>query len=125
MIQISKIYDNIKLWFQTQKAKRIATLIMKQKVANIRAGKVIKRKYKKVTQERRKRYGLQTSYVDLTGNRKYSNKSWRLLDSWKVMDIRYTPKAKKAKIIIRFTKELANTIYTAQVKRYGKFLNRA
>lgn len=96
--------------------KKIAKKHMKERVQAIQSGKVIRRKYADSTERRRRRYGLRTDTVNLTGNRAYSNKSWRLLGSWRVrVDT-------NRKVSIIWTRQEAAIIYDAQVRRYGEFL---
>jgi hypothetical protein len=61
--------------------KQISEDIFEQRVRDIKAGRVIKRSYSPYTVAARKRAGLQTSYVDLTGNFIYSKKHWRLFNT--------------------------------------------
>lgn len=96
--------------------KKLAKRDMKRRVKAIRSGKVIKRKYADSTAKRRRRYGLRVDRVNLTGNRRYSRKSWRLLDSWRV-----NIKDRKT-VVITWTRQEAATIYDAHVRRYGEFL---
>ncbi len=120
--------------------------IMKKKVKRIRAGKVIKRAYAASTKIKRRRAGLQTSHVDLTGNSAYyarsikwksrkseSNKKkkernsanqaqkggWRLLDEWK---IKITG---KKTIVAVWKHKRAKQIYEYQVRRYGEIFRKA
>jgi hypothetical protein len=104
--------------FQLEPAelKKIAKKHMKERVKAIRAGRVIRRRYATSTAVKRRRYGLRTDRVNLTGNRRYSGKSWRLLDSWRVR----VDSSKRVSIV--WTRNEATVIYDAQVRRYGRFL---
>lgn len=104
---------------EREKIKDSVIALMQKKVKRIRSGKVIKRGYSKYTIKARKSFGLQTKYVDLTGNRLYSKKSWRLLDSWKV---RFK---KKDTVVVEWTKNEAATLYGYHVKRYGPVFKNA
>lgn len=99
-----------------QDLKKIAKKEMKARVKEIRAGRVIKRRYAPSTQKKRRRYGLRTDRVNLTGNRKYSGKSWRLLASWRVRI-----KDDRTVLIVWSRNEAAN-IHDAHVRRYGEYL---
>lgn len=87
---------------------------MMDAVANIRRGKVITRGYKPATRKARKRHGLQTAFIDLTGNKGYSRKGWRLLDSW-------TVRARKTgrSLVVSWKSTQARTLYGYIQKRFG------
>lgn len=104
------------LQLSTRQLKAIATKSMKKTVANIKAGRVIKRKYADSTKRKRRKYGLKTSKVDLTGNRGYSGKSWRLLNSWKVVS------KGPNKVSIVWTRVRAATIYSHLTRLYGRVI---
>lgn len=99
-----------------QQLKKIAKKEIKRRVRAIKAGKVIKRRYAKSTAKKRRRYGLRVDKVNLFGNRSYSGKSWRLLNSWAVKIV----SAKKVSMI--WTRSEAARIYDHLTIRYGRFL---
>ena len=113
MIKIAKIR------YGKSELKKIANNIMQKKIKNIRKGRVIREKYKKSTANKRRKYGLQTKYVDLTGSNAYSRKSWRLLDSIDVV-VR-----SNRNVVAIWTRGEASLIYEHHVRRYGSFLKRA
>lgn len=100
-----------------KKMERIAKRVMSERVAAIRAGRVIRRGYADSTQRARRRAGLQTQHVDLTGNRAYSRKSWRLLDSWRVANL------SSHRSVVVWTHPDAPRLYETHRRRYGKLFS--
>lgn len=91
----------------------IATNVVKEQVADIRAGKVITRSYSPFTVIKRRKHGLNTSFVDLTGNSTYSGHPWRTLDSWHIII-----QGKKAVLV--WNNSEAERIYKEHLRRYGQ-----
>ena len=77
---------------------------------------LIKRGYSVVTQKRRERFGLQTSFVDLTGNRRYSKKQWRMLNQGKVSV------TKKKEAVVYWKRNDAAKLWKYHLRRYGKII---
>jgi len=94
--------------------KEIAEEWMAIRVGEVRRGKIIRKKYKPSTIRRRRRFGLQTAFVDLTGNRKYSRKQWRLLEQFQARAL------SNSKAVIEWKRNDAATLYGYHVRRYGK-----
>jgi len=99
-----------------QELKKIAQKHIKKQVKAIRAGKVIKRRYAASTAKKRRKYGLRVDKVNLTGNKSYDGKSWRLLNSWSIKIVSAT------KVSMIWTRSEAARIYDHLVIRYGNFL---
>lgn len=95
---------------------KIAESEMRKKVKRVRSGKAIRRRYAPSTEAKRRKYGLRTSSVNLYGNSQYSNKNWRMLDSWRV-------KRKDNKtVVIEWTFDEAARLYDYHVRIFGNFL---
>lgn len=97
--------------------KKIAEDTIKKRVKEIRAGRVITRAYRPSTVKKRRKHGLQTAHIDLTGNLGYSKHPWRLLDSWHVQVVDKT-------IHIRWNYPEAERIYGYTVRRFGNVFMR-
>lgn len=104
-----------------KETKEIAKEYMINVVNAIRAGKVLKTtfrryKYAPSTIKRRRKYGLQTKYVDLTGNSSYDGRSKRMLDDW-------TVKVEKSRVAtVSFRSNNSAVIYQHHIRRYGKII---
>lgn len=105
-----KVQDILK---DRKQMARLAKQVMLTKIHLIRSGKVIRKKYAKATVKKRKRYGLQTRYVDLTGNNAYSKHPWRMLESYRIV-----PTSTHSASIV-WSRQEARRIYGYMMKKYS------
>jgi hypothetical protein len=70
--------------------KKFAEDVMKRMVAKIRSGGPISDTYAPSTSKKRKKYGLQIGFIDLTGGPGYSKHATHTLDNYKVNAISNT-----------------------------------
>lgn len=87
---------------------RLITRIMNLKIRNIKLGLIILRLYAPSTLKRRRAAGLSGALQNLYGSMRYSGKSWRTLDSWRVQGTKAI-----------WTRSEAATIYGYNVRRLG------
>lgn len=105
------------LTIKKELALKLATEWLIKRIKDIRSGKVIKKKYMPRTIKLRNKAGLQTSYVDITGNFMYDKKDWRLLD------IKNMQLQSKGNIIkVHWIREDASIIYNYLKLKYREII---
>jgi len=113
----TKVKLSVDKLFSEDLKQQIVEDAIAKRVKNIRSGKAIRGKYSYSTKKDRKRHGLQVSYIDLTGNKKYSRKTYRMLDDYSVV------KSGKNKYVIKFLHKDSEELHGYHSKRYGKILD--